>query len=301
MKNNQVASIFIKWALLFVLILSTVVCQAKTSSLDDGLVAIPVLNSLVTDLTNTLTPEQKSTLENQLNAYEKARGTQIAVIIISSTQPEVIEQFSIRVVEQWKLGRKKIDDGLLLIIAKDDRKLRFEVGYGLEGALTDVTTKRIISEIITPYFKQGLFYEGINAGLSKAIQIINGEVLPPPANTQSVGSQNNGFEGVLMIAFMVAIFVGSILKKLLGNILGGALTAGVTGFIAWLITGAFGIAIIAAVIGFFATLLGGLGGHGIGGMGGFSGGGRGGFGGGGGGFGGGRGGGFGGGGSSGSW
>jgi len=301
MKNNQVASIFIKWALLFVLILSTVVCQAKTSSLDDGLVAIPALNSLVTDLTNTLTPEQKSTLENQLNAYEKARGTQIAVLIVSSTQPEVIEQFSIRVVEQWKLGRKKIDDGLLLIIAKDDRKLRFEVGYGLEGALTDVTTKRIISEIITPYFKQGLFYEGINAGLSKAIQIINGEVLPAPANSQSVGSQNNGFEGALMIAFMVAIFVGSILKKLLGNILGGALTAGVTGFIAWLITGAFGIAIIAAVIGFFATLLGGLGGHGIGGMGGFSGGGRGGFGGGGGGFGGGRGGGFGGGGSSGSW
>lgn len=299
MKKNLVASIFRKWALLFVLIVSTLVCHAKTSSIDDGLVAIPFLNSLVTDQTGTLTPEQKNLLENQLNAYEKARGTQIAVLIISSTQPEVIEQYSIRVVEQWKLGRKKIDDGLLLIVAKDDRKLRFEVGYGLEGALTDVTTKRIISEIITPYFKQGLFYEGINAGLSKTIQIINGEALPPPKNSQSVGTQNNGFEGVLMIAFMVAIFVGSILKKLVGNIFGGALTAGITGFIAWLITGTFGIAIIAAIIGFFATLLGGLGSHGISGMGGFSGGGRGGFGGGG--FGGGRGGGFGGGGSSGSW
>jgi uncharacterized protein len=299
MNNTLVASVFSKWTLLLVLFFSTLVCNSKTNDAVDGLIAVPPLTSLVTDLTNTLTPEQKSSLENQLNAYEKSRGTQIAVLIIPTTQPEAIEQFSIRVVDQWKLGRKKVDDGLLLIIAKDDRKFRFEVGYGLEGALTDVTTKRIISEVMTPFFKQGMFYEGIISGLAKSIQIINGEALPPPANNASANSQNDGFEGVLMIAFMVAIFVGSILKKLLGNLLGGGLTAGITGILAWLITGTIGIAIIAAVIGFFATLMGGLGGRGLGGFGGYSGGG--GFSGGGGGFGGGRGGGFGGGGSSGSW
>ncbi len=301
MNYSLIVSYFSKWMLILCLALGTFLCQSKPADLPhqhEGLVEIPTLKSLVTDLTNTLTADQQITLENQLNAYERARGTQIAVLILPTTQPEEIEQFSIRVVDQWKLGRKKVDDGLLLIIAKEDRKLRFEVGYGLEGALTDVTTKRIISEIITPYLKQGLFYEGIIAGLNKSIQIINGEALPPPVRTQQVANQNDGFEGVLMIAFMVAIFVGSILKKLLGNILGGTLTAGITGILAWLITGTVGIALIAAVIGFFATLLGGLGMHGIGGLGGFSGG-RGGSSGGG--FGGGRGGGFGGGGSSGSW
>jgi uncharacterized protein len=299
MNNTLVASVFSRWTFLLVLLFSTLVCNSKTNDPVDGLIAVPPLTSLVTDLTNTLTPEQKSSLENQLNAYEKARGTQIALLMIPTTQPEVIEQYSIRVVDQWKLGRKKVDDGLLLIIAKDDRKFRFEVGRGLEGVFPDVIAKRILSEIMTPFFKQGLFYEGIVSGLSKSIQIINGEALPPPANTPSANSQNDGFEGVLMIAFMVAIFVGSILKKLLGNLLGGGLTAGITGILAWLITGTIGIAIVAAVIGFFATLMGGLGGRGVGGFGGFSGGG--GFGGGGGGFGGGRGGGFGGGGSSGSW
>jgi uncharacterized protein len=298
MNNTLVASIFSKWTLLVALLFLSLICNGKSNESVDGLIAVPPLTSLVTDLTNTLTLAQKNSLENQLNDYEKARGTQIAVLIIPTTQPEAIEQFSIRVVDQWKLGRKKVDDGLLLIIAKDDRRFRFEVGYGLEGALTDITTKRIINEIMTPFFKQGMFYEGIISGLAKSIQIINGEAFPPPANTPSANSQKDGFEGVLMIAFMVAIFVGSILKKLLGNLLGGGLTAGITGILAWLITGTIGIAIVAAVIGFFATLMGGLGGRGVGGFGGFSGGG---FGGGGGGFGGGRGGGFGGGGSSGSW
>jgi uncharacterized protein len=233
------------------------------NSKTDDLVTIPPLKAFVTDLTNTLTPEQKYSLESQLRSYESAKGTQIAVLIIPTTQPESIEQYSIRVVDQWKLGRKKIDDGILLLIAKDDRRLRLEVGYGLEGALNDVTAKRIISDIMTPYFKQGMFFEGINAGLSNVIKIINGESLPP-SHSSNANNPNfsDGLDGALIIAFMVAMFVGSILKRIIGNIPGGLITAGITGGLAWIISGVIGIAIIAGVIGFFVTLLGGLGGRG---------------------------------------
>ncbi len=113
------------------------------------------------------------------------KGSQIAVLMLPTTQPETIDQFGIRVVEAWKLGRKGVDDGVLLLVAKDDRKLRIEVGYGLEGALNDATAKRIVAEIIAPYFKRGEFYAGIDAGVSAIIKVIDGEPLPPPAQRTS--------------------------------------------------------------------------------------------------------------------
>ena len=282
------------------------VAYEKSSPRDADLVKIPVLKSQVTDLTGTLTLSQISALEQKLATFETQKGSQIAILIVSSTQPEAIEQYSLRVVEKWQLGRKKIDDGILLLIAKDDRRLRFEVGYGLEGAVNDLTAKRIISEIITPYFRQGQFYEGINAGIDRLITVINGEELPPPVVKSSEGSFANdsgGVEGILLIAFMGSLFLGGILKKILGKTLGGLTTAGIVGFLAFVMTGIIGIAIIAGLIGFVASMMGGLGGRGgpiifPSGGGGF--GSRGGFGGGGGGFGGG-GGGFGGGGASGGW
>ncbi len=121
-------------------------------------VTIPPLSGHVIDQTVTLTVEQKAGLEQTMQAFETRKGSQIAILIVSTTAPETIEQYSLRVADQWKLGRKKVDDGAILVVAKNDRALRIEVGYGLEGALNDATSKRIISEIITPRFKQGDFY-----------------------------------------------------------------------------------------------------------------------------------------------
>jgi uncharacterized protein len=283
------------------------VAYEKTAARDADLAKIPVLTSRVTDLTGTLSSTQIASIEQKLTAFESTKGSQIAVLMVPTTQPEAIDQYALRVVEKWKLGRKKVDDGVLLVIAKDDRRLRFEVGYGLEGAVNDLTVKRIITETIAPFFKQGQYYEGINAGLDRLIKVIDGEELPPPPapNAQQQDFGDSSIEGILLMAFMFSLFFGSVLKKILGKGLGGIATGGVVGFIAFTMTGLIGIALIAAVVGFFSSMMGGLGGRGGpiifpggGGFGGGFGGGRGGgFGGG---FGGG-GGGFGGGGASGDW
>ncbi len=146
-------------------------------------VAVPPLTARVTDTTGTLTLEQQASLDQTLQTFEAEKGTQVAILIVPTTQSETIEQYSLRVVEQWKLGRKRVDDGALLIIAKDDRTLRIEVGYGLEGVLTDATSKRIISEDIAPRFKQGDFYGGVSAGVDRMLGVIGGEPLPPPKET----------------------------------------------------------------------------------------------------------------------
>ena len=145
-----------------------------------SLQTIPPLEARVTDLTGTLTAEQQSTLDAKLAAFEKRKGSQLAVLIVPTTQPEEIEQYSIRVAEKWKLGRAKPDDGALLLVATQDRRIRIEVGRGLEGALTDLTSKRIVADTITPLFKQGDFAGGINAGVDQMIRVVDGEPLPPP-------------------------------------------------------------------------------------------------------------------------
>src|SRR6267142_1472778 len=143
-------------------------------------VAVPPLSGRVVDQTGTLTSGDIASLTQTLKDLETRKGSQIAVLIVPTTDQESIEQFSIRVAEAWKIGRKKVDDGALLVIAKNDRHLRIEVGYGLEGALTDVTTKRIIDEVITPKFKSGDFAGGISAGVDRIIRVIDGEKLPAP-------------------------------------------------------------------------------------------------------------------------
>lgn len=262
-------------------------------------VPVPPLTGHVIDQTGTLSAEQKATLEQTLSAFEASKGSQLAVLILPSTAPEAIEQYSLRVAEQWKLGRKKVDDGAILVVAKDDRSLRIEVGYGLEGALNDATSKRIISEIILPRLKQQDFYGGITAGVGQIIRVIDGEPLPKP-NGKSAGSGGD-VRQYAPILLVLALAVGGALRAALGRVPGALVTGGVVAAIAWFLAGALSIALIAGVIGLFVTLLGGgMGGHGLGGY--HGGGGRGGFGGGfgGGGFRGG-GGGFGGGGASGRW
>ncbi len=279
--------------------LSFVVPALLAATLAFADVAIPSLKARVTDLTATLSSQQQAALEQTLAAFEARKGSQIAVLIVPTTQPEAVEQYAVRVEESWKLGRKGIDDGALLLVAKDDRKLRIEVGYGLEGVLNDATAKRIIADEITPRFKQGDFYGGINAGVERMIKVIDGEPLPPPKSRAQTASRGVDVNSLLFIGFILVFVVGGVLRAIFGRFLGAGIVGGIAGFIAWTFGGAVLIGIIAAVIAFIVSLLGGarggFGGGGFGG-GGFS---SGGFGGGGGFSGGG--GGSGGGGSSGSW
>lgn len=257
-------------------------------------VAIPPLSKHVTDVTGTLTADQTGTLEQNLAAFESKKGSQIAVLIVPTTAPEDIEQYSLRVVEKWKLGRKNVDDGALLIIAKDDRAMRIEVGYGLEGALNDATSKRIISEIITPYFKQGDFYGGISAGINSMMKVVGGEPLPAPVHRTS----HSDWGRYIPVLFIAILAIGGVLRAMLGRFPGAIVTGGLTALLAWALVGALSIAAFAGIIALLFTLLsGGARGIGRGYYGGLGGGG---FGGGSGGFGGG-GGGFGGGGASGRW
>ena len=257
-------------------------------------VAIPPLKAHVTDLTNTLTPQAVQSLEAKLTAFEASKGSQIAVLIVPTTQPETIEQYGIRVADAWKLGRKGVDDGLIMLVAKDDHTLRIEVGYGLEGVVPDAVAKRVIDEIIVPKFKDGDFAGGIDAGADQLIRLINGEPLPPPQPRKPVNGR--GGSDFPFVLFLPVIFVAQIFRSMFGPLGGSVVTAGL-GFLGGWLLGGLGIGFVVAVIGFILALsgIGGRVGGWISGGGGGSGGGFGG-----GGFSGG-GGGFGGGGASGRW
>jgi uncharacterized protein len=271
-----------------------------------GDVGIPPLKARVTDLTATLSASQVQSLESRLRDFERAKGSQIAVLILPSTQPETIEQYSIRVAESWKVGRVRVDDGAILIVAKDDRKLRIEVGRGLEGAIPDAIAKRIVSEVIAPHFKSGDFYGGISAGCDALARLIEGESLPP--SQPRPGGPAIDFQTIVWL-FVALVLGDAIFKRVLGRVAGAAVSGGIVGAIVWFAAGVLLFSILGGVIGFLITLFagsasrrsgwtsggwpgGGLGGGGFGG-GGWSGGGGGGFSGGGGDFGGG--------GASGSW
>jgi uncharacterized protein len=259
-------------------------------------VLVPDLSRRVTDLTGTLGAPQIEALEGKLAAFEARTGSQIAVLIVPTTRPEEIEQFGIRVADAWKIGREKVDDGLILIVAKDDRKLRIEVGYGLEGAIPDAIAKRVIAETITPYFKAGDFGGGVEAGVQQLMRLIEGESLPPPPDRAT----GNGPGDNLIVFIMIGYFLGRFLSSLVGRgVAGGISGLGVAG-LGWLASGAVLSSLLMGAGVFIAVLLLGGIGRGWGGGGGWSSGG-GGFGGGGGGSWGGGGGGFGGGGASGSW
>lgn len=271
-------------------------------------IPLPGFEALVTDRTGTLTAAQQSALEEKLTAFQTRKGTQIVVLILSTTQPEDIAQFGIRLAEAWKPGRASPDDGAILIVAKDDRALRIEVGRGLEGALTDATSSRIINDTIVPLFKQGDFAGGINAGIDQMLKVVDGEPLPAPDQSWKAKKGNDRLSTFLV----AALVIGSILRNVIGRA-PAALAAGLCGAgVAWWLSAGVPIVVLSGIGLFLLVLLVGLGGiggggarggrvfrdmtRGGGGFGGFGGGGGGGFGGGGGG-----GGSFGGGGASGRW
>jgi uncharacterized protein len=270
-------------------------------------VAIPPLNQRVTDLTGTLSGGAVARIEAKLADFEAKKGAQIAVLIVPTTEPEDIAQFGIRLADAWKLGRKGVFDNVYLIVAKNDRHVRIEVGRGLEGALTDVTANRIIEETITPHFKANDFDGGVEAGVDQIISVVNGEPLPVP--DQKWEKHSGSIGNLLPILLVVVVVAGGVLRSIFGRFVGSAATGGLAGFLAFLVSHFLPIGLGAGIVAFlFALLAGGSargwssgGGWGGGfGGGGFGGGGFGG-GGGGGGFSSGGGGGNAGGGASGSW
>ena len=219
-----------------------------------GEIAVPPV-ARVTDLTATLTPAQIQALEQTLQSFEARKGSQIAVLIVPTTQPESIEQFGIRVADRWKLGRKGIDDAAILIVAKNDRTLRIEVGYGLEGVLNDATSKRIISEVIVPRFREGDFAGGIHDGVDRIIRVVEGEPLPEPrANSAPAGPDLRHYA---LVALLFALFLGGILRSLLGRFPGALVSGGLLGYLAWVVAGVLSVAVVCGLIAFVVTLLGG--------------------------------------------
>lgn len=213
---------------------------------------VPPFTAFVTDLTNTLSPDQRATLEQDLSAFSQRKGSQIAVLLVPTTEPEPIEQYALRVAEAWKLGRKGVDDGVLFLVAKDDRAMRIEVGYGLEGVIPDAVAKRIISEIVTPYFKQGDVYGGVDAAVERLIRLIDGEPLPAPERRDR---QWSGAEDLLPMFIMGALVLGLVLRGLFGRLAGASLTAGIGGLLVWVMLGSLLLGLVAAVIAFFLTLV----------------------------------------------
>jgi uncharacterized protein len=255
-------------------------------------VPLPALNARVTDLTATLDATQRGRLEAQLAAIDRAGKAQVAVLLLPTTEPETIEQFGIRLAEAWKVGRKGADDGLIIIVAKNDRRMRIEVGYGLEGRIPDAIASRIVNERMAPAFKQGDFFGGLQAAIAALDQALGGtgnpaEIAPAPAVTQQVGGQADWIEWLFLVV------AGAGVLRMMFGLLGSLAAAAIGGWLGFMIFGSLGIAAGAAVLVFLLSFVslfsggrGGGGGFG-GGMsgGGFSGGG----------------GGFGGGGASGRW
>jgi uncharacterized protein len=233
--------------------LALMLCWAFAALAD---VTVPPLTGRVVDKTATLNSRDIASLDQTLRDFEAKKGSQIAVLIVPTTQPETIEQYSLRVAEAWKIGRKKIDDGAILVVAKDDRRLRIEVGYGLEGALTDVTAKRIIDEVITPKFRSGDFAGGISDGVNRILRVVDGEPLPAPVRPrQDSGllSQLDPFNPFLIVAMVV---MGGILRGMFGRLFGSLATGGGVAAILWFIAASLSLSVIGGIIAFIITMIG---------------------------------------------
>jgi len=229
------------------------VCWAFAAAAD---VAVPPLSGRVVDQTGTLSASDISALTQTLQNLETRKGSQVAVLIVPTTAPETIEQYSIRVAEAWKIGRKKIDDGALLVVAKNDRKLRIEVGYGLEGSLTDATASRIIDEIIVPKFRSGDFAGGIAAGVGRIVAVIDGEKLPAPQAPRQNSDLFSHIDSINPFVLFALIILSGILRSVLGRLIGSAATGGVVAVLAWFIAGSLAASVILGAVAFLLTMFG---------------------------------------------
>ena len=224
------------------------------------LAAIPPMQTPVVDTTATLDAASKQQLEQQALALQQRKGSQLQVLMIPTTQPETIEQYAVRAFESFKLGRKGVDDGVLLVVAKDDRKVRIEVGYGLEGAIPDITAGRVIQEYLVPHFRQGDFAGGVVAATAQLVKLIEGEPLPEPVADNLTGADRGGD---WLFALFAALLVGQFARALFNRLPAGIRAlfgGGASGGVAWLLSSALLVGGIGALIGFFIGLASGGGG-----------------------------------------
>jgi uncharacterized protein len=218
-------------------------------------VPVPPLKARVTDLTGTLNQQQRAALEQTLAEFESRKGSQIAVLLVPTTKPEAPVEYGVRVFDSWKLGRKDIDDGMLLLVAKEDRRVWIVTGRGVEGALPDAIVKRIVEEDITPRFKQGDFYGGIRAGADRMMRLIEGEQFPAPRPQRQAPSWPSS--DVWFFGLIFVVFLGGILRAIFGRLAGAGVVGGIVGVAAWALLSSLAIGAIAAIIAFFITLMGG--------------------------------------------
>jgi len=290
----------------------TAFAWAGLPALAQGLLPVPALTARVIDQTQTLDSAQRNGLETKLAAFEQRKGSQIVVLMVPTTAPEDIASYTQRVGDTWKIGRKGVGDGLLVVVAKNDRAMRIATAKTLEGAVPDLAAIRIIDEEMKPRFRQNDFAGGLNAAVDRLIGLVDGEPLPAPSRDtgESSGYGNDGIFGFLQhfgLFLFVGVFIGApIVRAILGKKLGTVVVGGGVGLVVFLITASIAIAAIAGVIALVITLVAAAGRPGGGGGGWSSGGGGGGWSsggssGGGGGFSSGGGGNFGGGGASGNW
>lgn len=237
-----------RWALLWLMTALAVPVLAQ------GVQPVPALTARVMDQTGTLAAGDVAALEAQLQAFEQRRGTQIVVLVVRSTAPEDIADYTQRVAEAWKLGRARVGDGLLLVVAVQDRRVRIAPYKALEGAVPDVLARRIIDEQMVPAFRQGDYAGGLRKTLTQLQGLITGEALPPPSST---GLQDHGFDLVeAAILLLVAVpMVAGVMRQLLGRRLGALAGAALAGWLVWQISGQVWMALLAGLIGFFGGLL----------------------------------------------
>ena len=225
---------------------------------------VPALQARVTDLTATLSAAQARALEDRLAAFEAAHGSQIVVLLVRSTAPEDIAAYAFRVADAWKIGRREVGDGVLLLVAKDDRKVRIEVARVLEGAIPDLAARRIIDGAITPAFRRGDFAGGIDAGVEALFALIRGEHLPAPERATGAGD-GAGIEDLGALLFVGVPMLGALLVGMLGRKPGAFATGGVTGLIVHLLTASLLLALVGGVLAVVFVLALGIGGGGRGG------------------------------------
>ena len=219
-------------------------------------IAVPKLTARVIDQTGTLAPQEQQQLEAKLSAFEQAKGSQVAVLMVPTIGAEPIEDFALRVTDAWKLGRAGIDDGVLFVVAKQQRKMRIQTGRGVQGTLTDAMAKRIVAERVAPSFRNGDFAGGINAGVDAILKAIEGEALPAPSATQSTRKVDTISSGsnFLWLAFFAVPVLAMVLRPLVGRAGSAGLTGGATGVAAWLLFGSLVVGGIAAVVAFVVAV-----------------------------------------------
>lgn len=250
-----VMALVLRFKTLLMALLSLIALLTANLCVAVELMYIPLLSARVVDITATLRAEDQAQLESRLWAFEKRnKGSQIAVLIVPTTKPETIEHYSRRVAEQWKAGRENIDDGAILVVAKNDQAARIEVGDGLEGALNEIVSKRIISEIILPRFQQGDFFAGISQGVERMMRAMEGELLP-----QASAAAPTTFKQWLLFSIALTFILGGCLRAIIGRLGGAIVTASVVGLIVWFLVGTALTAVLAAMASFVLALMIGAG------------------------------------------